>query len=113
MSFKRPTTEDNDYSAFTQAGPIVWRSNRILIGRTEWRATVYRSERHDCRFVGYEWRRHGDWMWRRDEDHPNYDSDDGQYAGLPKGLRDLYIMDRAEIDRAMTQPEQEEMNDAA
>ena len=103
---REPTTKDNAYSAFTQAGEIVWRSPRVLLGETEWRVTVYDHKRWS-RCVGYEWRRSGHWMWRRDEDHPRYDSDDGQYAGLPKGLLKLYKEHALHINRLLREAREE------
>ena len=95
-------------SAFrAQAERILRRSDPIVVGRHEWRITLY-IHRHRPRvpMIGYEWRRadrrdhrvktpHGDYTlpgdrWRRDVDWPRYDADNGQTAGLPKTVFKLW-----------------------
>ena len=100
------TDTSADFSAFNQAGEILFRSEPRLIGKHEWRVTVYRHSQ-DRVVVGYEWRRAAETIlgftyppapyWRRDEDWPRYDHNDGMYAGMPRTLRRLYEEHRVEI----------------
>ena len=98
-------------SAFaTEAKRILRQSDPVVIGKHEWRLTLYTIEKsasaEETPLIGYEWRRldqhpiprrtpagtyhlPGD-IWMRDRDWPPYDSDDGAYAGLPRSLVRLW-----------------------
>lgn len=94
-------------SAFVHAGRILWRSPARLIGRHEWRMTVYRCAHSGRTMLGYEWRRAAEtimgrrfppaWRWRPDEEWLRYDDTDGAFAGLPRTLRTLYHVHRADV----------------
>ena len=87
---------------------IIRISDPMRIGKHEWRLVLYRgtSRRYKldpdqgrgtwidrpCRFVDYEWRRYepDPEHWRRAQDWPRYDFNDGLYSGLPRTLRKLW-----------------------
>ena len=89
--------------AFNYAGKVLRQSAPMRIGKHEWRLVLYRTTRL---LTGYEWRRQdgretrvkradGDYFlpgsfWRRDEDWPRYDHNNGGTAGLPATLHRLW-----------------------
>ena len=85
------------WSPFGLGDAIMRHSEVMQIGRHEWRLTLYRHPRYGV-LVGYEWRTPtlsyaphlGPGRWRRDEEWPRYDANDGQYAGLPRTLKKLW-----------------------
>lgn len=100
------TTTDT-HSAFACLGAIVWRCAPRVIGKHEWRIVVYRLHGSGRTLIGYEWRRAAqtimghtfppDPIWRRDEEWPRYDSNDGQYGGMPRTLRRFHEAHRSTI----------------
>ena len=103
----KPSPDTDAHSAFTCLGTILWRSPPRAIGKHEWRIVVYRLDGFDRTLIGYEWRRAAqtimghtfppDPVWRRDEEWPRYDSNDGQYGGMPRTLRRFYEAHRPTI----------------
>ena len=93
-----PGKTDEEWSPLASGGEILRLSEPFRIGRHDWRLVVYRTNDRKV-FSGYEWRRRattvcgmrfGADRWRRDTDWPRYDTNDGQYAGLPKSTRKLW-----------------------
>lgn len=89
---------------------IVWRSRAKTIGKTDWRIVFVRLTHIDGsegRCVSYEWRRaaatiigvtyDADPIWRDMEDHPRYDHNNGQTAGLPKSLAKLHVANLGKV----------------
>lgn len=89
-------------SAFTfRAKRIVRHSDPVTIGKHQWRLTLYEHPHYGL-LTGYEWRRadgagfrtkgrtyRGD-TWYLDEDWPSYNHNNGETAGMPKALRNLW-----------------------
>lgn len=80
-------------------------SEPMRIGKHEWRLLTFWMpaieytgtgpdyEEIERRFTGYEWRRAGfpfDADWRKHEEWPRYNPDNGTTAGLPASLRKLW-----------------------
>lgn len=66
---------------------VIFTSAHKTIGHTNWRVQVYEHPTYG-RCTRYQW--HDGSNWRNEKEHPRYNSHDGTYAGLPKGLRVLY-----------------------
>lgn len=69
---------------------IIWRSPIKVIGKHEWMHLIYTHFIHGP--VGlHVWRPRQDWsgpyLWRKEEEWPAYNSNDGEYAGMPRTLR--------------------------
>ena len=89
-------------SAFWTEG-VIRVSEPTRIGRHEWRLVLYhgtfmhyaepqgRWTESPCQHVGYEWRSTSvPERWRRDTEWPRYDTNDGQFMGLPRRLLTLW-----------------------
>ena len=83
------------------AKSIIRHSAPFQIGKHQWRLTLYEHPHYGL-VTGYEWRRadgadfrtgrrtyRGD-TWYLDEDWPSYNHNNGETAGMPKGLRHLW-----------------------
>jgi len=91
---------------------LIYETPVYKIGKSEWKLIVF--ERDDAllhpapdvwtigkkRFTRYLWRR-DESQWRKETEHPNYDYNDGTWAGLPHGLRKIYEKHEAEIKQAL------------
>lgn len=94
---------------------IVYSTPASRIGNTLWLCQVYeRWDLKDYRKFEYGFVRAtrylyttGDGVWRKDEDHPKYNHNDGTYAGLPKGLRQIFLAHESEILEALITPDRE------
>ena len=84
------------------------------IGKTEWRMMVYEKNnvlylpsetgkdhfmQGTHRFTRYQYNDYG--TWKNETDHPRYDSNDGSYAGLPKGLKKIFYNHEQEIKESL------------
>ena len=89
--------------AFEVGHRIERSSEPMRIGHHEWRLTLYwgwgcdvvdgRLMESERPLVGYEWRAAepaGRGRWQRDVDWPTYDGQNGETAGMPRGLRRLW-----------------------
>ena len=67
------------------------------IGKTYWTICVYPSRFVGCVCTGFSWSTDGA-RWLKDENHPRYNHNDGEFAGLPKGLVGLFEDNRDNIN---------------
>lgn len=92
----------------------VYETPAYKIGKTEWKLVVY--ENPDCilapsvtgepefmrgiaRMTVYQYNDHG--VWRDHTLHPRYNSNDGSYAGLPRGLKKIFKRHETDINTAL------------
>jgi hypothetical protein len=85
---------------------LLWQSAHKTIGHTNWKVVVYEKhnellnwrtgERGTARYTGYFW--WDGYNWMSETAHPRYDSNDGTYAGLPKGLRKMFYDNESTIN---------------
>lgn len=76
-----------------------FKSPEMLIGKTYWRFVVYVS-RYGL-VTGYEFVefKHGAYFWSPETEHLRYNSNDGMYSGLPKGLVKLWEDHKEEYEK--------------
>lgn len=67
------------------------------IGNTYWTICVYPSRFVGCVCTGFSWSTDSK-NWKKDENHPRYNHNDGEFAGLPKGLVSLFNDNRVSIE---------------
>jgi len=102
---EEPTLELLTASRCAIDGEVLWTSQPYLIGKTYWVVILYYSERFSEVLTGYHYRDknfkpHIPYSeWAKEESHPRYNSHDGTYMGLPKGLVKLYQKHNYIIDK--------------
>ena len=79
---------------------IYYTTPPIILGKHEWVLDVYQTEFYG-RCTRHRWRRVGDVRWRKDEEWPTYDSNNGATGGMPKGLARHFHRHRMAIEQAL------------
>ena len=79
---------------------IYYTTPPVILGKHEWVLDVYQTEFYG-RCTRHRWRRVGDAWWRKDEDWPTYDSNNGATGGMPKGLARHFHRHRVAIEQAL------------
>jgi hypothetical protein len=69
----------------------------MRIGKHEWRAVVLSSEYSSGNTIAYQFRRIGETDWQPSDRWPSYDINDGQWGGMPRGLKRLYQRHEADL----------------
>jgi hypothetical protein len=94
--------------AFSQ-DVLLWKSEFKIIGKTAWMFIVYErpdvyhystKSTHSEKYTGFLY-----WdgeRWEREFNHQKYDTNDGSYAGLPKGLVKLFHSHKSETDKVLS-----------
>jgi hypothetical protein len=92
---------------------LIYETPAYRIGNTEWMLIVFEKddalthpspdvwEIGAARFTRYLWRRDTA-EWRKETEHPKYNTHDGTWAGLPHGLRKIYEKHEEEIKQALS-----------
>jgi len=80
---------------------IYYTTPPIILGKHEWVLDVYQNLCYQRRFTRHRWRRVGDPQWRKDEEWPTYDTNNGTTGGMPKGLARHFHRHRAAIEQAL------------
>lgn len=78
---------------------ILYASAPMTIGKHEWRLIIHQSRvRPGHNATTYQWREIGQRLtWNDQRSWPTYDFNNGQTAGLPVTLRDLYWREHAMV----------------